>query len=346
MQIVVLGSQRSGASVATRLINMMGAAYESGKSTNTMENLTGGNVGFWENAAAVSLNDTILGASSASWKSLSEWKMTKKPSAKLLSEIKVEKVNEGIQAAIDGFDSKRTSVIKDPRLCLTLPFWKDKLTTPIAVIVYRHPAEVAMSLQARHDFSLAHGVALWEYYYTGVLNATKGMTTFAIEHGELVTNPMKVLKSLHATLKKEGIKDLKMPPKKEVEAFVQEQLWRSKADDEARAALTSEHNAQLIAMLSGKKKVPATMLQPSLAAQDAMIAYGTIESRDERMVEINRDMASRDQEHGALKGKIDQMQTQIESLNARNAERFEFIEEDEPTGLLARIFGKRERDAA
>ncbi len=346
MQIIVLGAHRSGASVATRLINMMGAVYESGKKQGTMENLLQGTVGFWENAAAIDVNDTILRASGASWKSLSEWKMAKKPSAKLLSEIKVEKVNERIQSVVDSFDKKRCSVLKDPRLCLTLPFWKEKLDKPIAVIVYRHPAELAMSLQARHDFSLAHGVALWEYYYTGVLNVTKGMPTFAIEHGELVENPMKVLKGLHAVLKKEGVKDLKMPPKQEVEEFVQAQLWRSKADAEMRKAFTSQHNAKLLAMLTEKTKVSAAMLQPSLAAQDAMIAYSAIEDRDARMVDINRDMALRDQENGALKGKIDQMQSQMEALQERTAERFSYVEEDEPTGLLARIFGKRERDAA
>jgi|GEM_PF-3644938 len=346
MQIIVLGAQRSGSSVATRLINMMGAVYESGKKQDGIEKLLQGTVGFWENASAVDVNDTILGASNASWKSLAHWKITKKPSAKLLSEVKVEKVNERIKDVVDSFDKKRSSVLKDPRLCLTLPFWKSALDKPIAVIVYRHPAEVAMSLQARHDFSLAHGVALWEYYYTGVLNATKGMSTFAIEHGELVNNPMKVLKGLHAALKKEGVKDLKMPPKKEVEEFVQEQLWRSKADEDVREAFTSAHNKKLLDMLSGKQKVPSAMLQPSLAAQDAMISYATVEERDGRMADINRDIANRDQENGALKGKIDQMQSQIEALQASSAERFAYVEEPEPSGLLARIFGRKERDAA
>ena len=39
-------------------------------------------------------------------------------------------------------------VMKDPRLCLTLPLWRSVLTSePIAVLVYRGPMEVALSLQ-------------------------------------------------------------------------------------------------------------------------------------------------------------------------------------------------------
>jgi hypothetical protein len=54
-------------------------------------------------------------------------------------------------------------VWKEPRTCLTLPFWRDVIRdSPVVVFVHREPLEVFLSLHCRDDLGKAHGLALWE----------------------------------------------------------------------------------------------------------------------------------------------------------------------------------------
>ena len=65
MQIIVLGMHRSGTSITTRLINMMGAYFgpESSVGEITIDNPKG----FWERPEVFKLNESILAAQGCSW---------------------------------------------------------------------------------------------------------------------------------------------------------------------------------------------------------------------------------------------------------------------------------------
>ena len=73
--------------------------------------------------------------------------------------------------------------LKDPRLCLTLRFWLPLLSSgnstvserkeagasgkgvaPAVLFTYRHPVEVAKSLQKREGFGIKRGLLLWLAY--------------------------------------------------------------------------------------------------------------------------------------------------------------------------------------
>jgi len=89
--------------------------------------------------------------------------------------------------------------LKDPRLCLTLRFWLPLLSSgksvssnrestlggrgvaPAVLFTYRHPVEVAKSLQKREGFGIKRGLLLWLAYNEMVLSSTECFC-FAIEH--------------------------------------------------------------------------------------------------------------------------------------------------------------------
>lgn len=63
---------------------------------------------------------------------------------------------------------------KDPRLCLTLPFWERALGQLRAVFVFRQPLAVAHSLKKRGGFTLEKGLVLWAQYVYSALSHLRG----------------------------------------------------------------------------------------------------------------------------------------------------------------------------
>jgi hypothetical protein len=62
-----------------------------------------------------------------------------------------------LRARIDG----RPALVKDPRILLTLPFWRASAVPYQVIAIVRHPLAVARSLERWRGIPLAEGVALW-----------------------------------------------------------------------------------------------------------------------------------------------------------------------------------------
>ena len=78
-------------------------------------------------------------------------------------------------------------VFKDPRLCLLLPYWRNTLPAPMAaVLVWRSPMAVALSLKKRDSLPLADGVALWERYNRRAVDGLDGMDTYVLDYESVV----------------------------------------------------------------------------------------------------------------------------------------------------------------
>ena len=63
------------------------------------------------------------------------------------------------------FGDAKFAVLKDPRLCRLLPFWRDTFTaagfTLSCALMIRRPMEVAASLARRDQFAPEKSLALW-----------------------------------------------------------------------------------------------------------------------------------------------------------------------------------------
>ena len=81
----------------------------------------------------------------------------------------------------------RSIVIKDPRLCLTMPFWRAVLPTPLgAVFVLRDPMHVARSLQARDDIPITLGLALWDRYIRSANDGLAGLPVLVTKYDSMI----------------------------------------------------------------------------------------------------------------------------------------------------------------
>ncbi len=97
-------------------------------------------------------------------------------------------------------------VWKDPRACLTLPLWMQAWgSAPVAVMAFRHPLAVAKSLAARNEFSLRHGLALWEIYNAQALWNLRDLPTVVHSYDGALDDPPRFAGELSEALRSHGV---------------------------------------------------------------------------------------------------------------------------------------------
>ncbi|MDE3038078.1 MAG: sulfotransferase [Pseudomonadota bacterium] len=261
MQIIILGMHRSGTSLTTRLINMMGAYVGP-------EGMCGFNQdnpkGYWERRDVVECNVSLLKLHNPDWRALNvtpwviDWKPPHQGPALPLQ----------MKTIVFNMDSHRPWVMKDPYMCLTLPHWKPLLEVPVFVIVYRDPLEIAQSLRIRkYDTipSLHRGMALWEAYAVSLLNASAGLPRIFVLHSDMMADPVNTTAQIYHAMVAQGVHGLRLPYAREINAYMNHSLYRAKTgamDDDAPAL--NSFQQELAAMMRGERPVPE-----NLAVSDA-----------------------------------------------------------------------------
>ena len=81
-------------------------------------------------------------------------------------------------------------MIKDPRLCMTLPFWRDAVPAPMAaVLVLRKPLSVARSLEARDGMQMTLGLAIWDRSMRSADLVLEGLPTLVVNYDDMMADP-------------------------------------------------------------------------------------------------------------------------------------------------------------
>ncbi len=173
--VLVLGMHRSGTSALASAVHTLGC----GLPDNLLPPAPDNPGGYFESKDLTRLNEEILRAAGTAWHD---------PSS-IPEEFFVSTEAHAFRERAAAFVEKALAaspmiVLKDPRLCRLLPFWRDCLTNLEVsfggVLIFRHPQEVARSLQVRvltdltqpgGLLSIARAHWLWFRY---VLEAEKG----------------------------------------------------------------------------------------------------------------------------------------------------------------------------
>lgn len=151
--VLILGMHRSGTSCLTGMLEQAGLPL--GEVNTVSRHNRKGNR---ENNEVMRLNDAVLAASGGGWD---------QPPAAL-------RWDDGHRAERDRLIGRHREQglwgLKDPRMLLVLPFWREGLAAVTLVGTVRHPLAVARSLEARSGIDIATGVALWQHYATRLLD--------------------------------------------------------------------------------------------------------------------------------------------------------------------------------
>jgi hypothetical protein len=97
------------------------------------------------------------------------------------------------EAALDWFSSAyagRPMVMKDSRLCMTLPFWRDVLPAPMAaVLVLRDPLSLARSIEAGGEIPKTLGLAVWDRSMRSAALVLEGLATLVLDYDDMTADP-------------------------------------------------------------------------------------------------------------------------------------------------------------
>jgi hypothetical protein len=159
LAFLVLGMHRSGTSALTRVLSLCGAVLP----RHLIPASEGNERGYFESQTIWRYHEQLLEEAGTSWHDPSHF-----PPAWFATPAAEDWVQRMAEAVRHEFGDSPVFVLKDPRLCRLLPFWRRVLDAvgaePRCVVPLRHPREVAASLVRSEGLAESHALLLWLDY--------------------------------------------------------------------------------------------------------------------------------------------------------------------------------------
>ena len=186
--ILVAGMHRSGTSVFTRTLSLLGCSLPK----TTLSTV-------WESRAVIRLDEHMLASAGCGW---DDWKPF---AADCLSNRMASSFRRRAEATLrDEFGSASLCLLKDPRLCRLLPVWlgasENLGIAPVVILPIRNPLEVAASLEARDGIDPSIGQLLWLRYVLDAEHASRGFRRALFRYDHLIADWRAVVEGLSETL--------------------------------------------------------------------------------------------------------------------------------------------------
>ncbi len=204
--VLVLGPHRSGTSATSALLHAWGLAPATDDVDREGDQFN--RRGLWEARSLVSLNDDVLRAVGTTWHSapLLEWDWLDRLPGH-------QQWVERCAALAAEAGARGDWAWKDPRMCVTLPLWREAFRVePTVVLVVRHPLATARSLARRNAFPIEYGLAIWTLSLAHALRSVPPERTYVVHFERLLSEPEPIAKQLHGWLRDRGIQRLSPTP--------------------------------------------------------------------------------------------------------------------------------------
>ena len=188
--IGVLGMHRSGTSLVTQVVSLLGAYI--GEEDELFLPKPDNPMGNCEHYSINILHDRILEALGRTWDTAFSlplnWHNSKD----------IAPLREELVGLIESrFAKQPLWAWKDPRTSILLPLWKDVLAELYielrCLLVYRNPLDVARSLKARDGFSREESLGLWLNHNLAMLDNSAGLPRTVVSYQGLLSDPAESL---------------------------------------------------------------------------------------------------------------------------------------------------------
>ncbi|HLM85863.1 MAG TPA: sulfotransferase [Solirubrobacteraceae bacterium] len=257
--VVILGMHRSGTSLVTRLVSLLGLAVC--RDEDLLAGRKANPRGHWESKSLLDFNERLLDELGGAW--FCPPALGAPELARMLRRHRVEAL-----ARVRDAHPRRPWVWKDPRTCVLLAFWSAVLEQRAAyVLVVRHPLEVSDSLARRDRYAPALSLALWERYTRAAMLGAAGRPTIVCTYDDVLADPVAWCKRLVAFLAGVGVctGDADWPA---VEAFAMAGLRHSRQSWTDLARTSAISPAQLaLAQAASQFTAQESYQPPALPAE-------------------------------------------------------------------------------
>ena len=181
--VLVLGMHRSGTSALTRVLNLLGCALPEA----LVGPSEGNELGHWESASAVVLNDEILASAGSNWNDWgpinADWRA---------SGVRGQMVERATEVIREHKALGPLFALKDSRLCRLADLWLDAADSAgvdtRVVLMLRHPGEVSASLESRDLMAPGYGQLLWLRHTLDAEHLSRGRKRVVCRFDRLLTD--------------------------------------------------------------------------------------------------------------------------------------------------------------
>ncbi|NBW85844.1 MAG: glycosyltransferase, partial [Planctomycetia bacterium] len=179
--LLVIGMHRSGTSVLTRVLSLLGASLPKRILGADRDN----QAGHWEPERLIPVHDALLADAGSCWQDWRPFVAEALPPGRL-----AHHAAELRRVIAEEYGDATLFVLKDPRVCRLVPLYLNVLremgVAVRPVIVFRHPLEVAASLAARNGMPKADALLLWLRSVLDAEHASRGLPRTIIDYRRLL----------------------------------------------------------------------------------------------------------------------------------------------------------------
>jgi hypothetical protein len=177
--VSVLGMHRSGTSLVARILNILGVYL--GPEEELLERKPDNPEGFWELKPIIQLNEELLVRCGGTMQDPPSFPPGWESDASLSPLLEQARL-----MLEEHFTRREVWGWKDPRTCLTLPFWRRLVEPTHYVFCIRNPMEVAHSLRCRDGFPPEMSGRLWLEYTSSGLRNTAGAHRLVVFYEDIM----------------------------------------------------------------------------------------------------------------------------------------------------------------
>lgn len=177
--ICTIGVHRSGTSLVSRIVNLLGV--DLGPDPRVVTAGEDNPTGYWEYRPFVDINDDLLQRFGGHW----DQPPALPPS--WVDDPRLDDLKEKARRLVaTDFSGAPLWGWKDPRACVTLPFWQDVIGPMRYVICVRNPSAVVASLASRDGRGRGNAEHLWLTHMRALLADTSGQPRLFVSYEDLL----------------------------------------------------------------------------------------------------------------------------------------------------------------
>lgn len=218
--ISVMGTGRSGTSLITKMLNILGV--DLGPNDCFMEPTPANPKGYYELQPIFEINEEILATLGGTWYNPPELCEGWEQSEELVA------LREKARALIGRlFGGSELWAWKDPRSCWLLPFWRQVMPEMRYIFALRNPLDVARSLERADGLSFDFGMTYWMKALNAALQNTHNEERLFLFYDDILENPEQELLRIADFI---GRRETASRPEvvKGVHSFVEKKLHRNR----------------------------------------------------------------------------------------------------------------------